>query len=191
MGRPGILSICAIACAAMVASCASREVQPGSTVRLTVATSHLVYPSTDAPFAPRVGPPTSPEPVVGAQCELWNDLGRWTVVTPGTAEIPNSVANLNIRCTAPGFRPAHGWLACISEGQRGLAFLGAGVSTGALMYGLAWGHGGDPTAAGVVLIGVAAVSSIYGISKATGPDARECHYAFKRDPRIDIVMELW
>ncbi|HEY7805261.1 MAG TPA: hypothetical protein VIC30_12625 [Orrella sp.] len=42
------------------------------------------------------------QPIVGLSCELSNDRGQWTVVTPGTAQVIPSSEDLSITCANEG-----------------------------------------------------------------------------------------
>ena len=41
------------------------------------------------------------EPLAGVTCELSNDLGQWTLTTPGSVEVIQSAEDLSIRCSDP------------------------------------------------------------------------------------------
>lgn len=42
-------------------------------------------------------------PQMAANCELKNERGDWSVLTPGSVGIKRSKSDLNVNCTAPGY----------------------------------------------------------------------------------------
>ena len=73
------------------------------------------------------------QPVAGISCQLVNDLGQWTVTTPGQVEVITSAQDLIVTCTKPD--------------------ASTGVSNAVAKPSL--GYLSNPTAAVVVPVGVA------------------------------------
>ncbi len=53
------------------------------------------------------------EAVIGASCEITNDVGKWYVITPGSVGVHKSNKDLQVSCTKSGFEP--GRAAVVSE----------------------------------------------------------------------------
>jgi hypothetical protein len=72
------------------------------------------------------------KPVIGANCELVNSRGKWTLTTPGTTEIRRSNEDLIVACQKSGHEP--GRAAVVSDTKAamfGNILIGGGV--GALL----------------------------------------------------------
>ena len=54
--------------------------------------------------------------VIGASCELTNDVGKWYVTTPGSVGIHRSNKDLQVSCTKSGFES--GRAAVVYSGPR-------------------------------------------------------------------------
>jgi hypothetical protein len=48
---------------------------------------------------------TNVAPVAGARCELTNDKGSWSVVTPASMTIQSSYGDLSVRCNSDTHEP--------------------------------------------------------------------------------------
>ena len=78
-------------------------------------------------------------PATGANCELSNRVGHWTVVTPGVAKVSRSKEDMRITCTKEGWQTASGVIPSDFEGWTlgnlligGIIGLGVDASTGAI-----------------------------------------------------------
>lgn len=45
-------------------------------------------------------------PVAGATCELSNEEGSWTVVSPTVAHVQRGMGDLQVKCSKPGYQEA-------------------------------------------------------------------------------------
>ena len=66
--------------------------------------------------------------LVGAQCELKNDEGTWTAVTPATVMVHRSNKDLMVKCTKSGFSDARANVVSKTKGNMfGNIIFGGGV----------------------------------------------------------------
>jgi hypothetical protein len=66
--------------------------------------------------------------LVGAQCELKNDEGTWTAVTPTTVMVRRSNKDLMVKCTKSGFSDARSNVVSKTKGNMfGNIIFGGGV----------------------------------------------------------------
>ena len=67
--------------------------------------------------------------LVGAQCELKNDEGTWTAVTPTTVMVRRSNKDLMVKCTKSGFSDARANVVSKTKGNMfGNIIFGGGVA---------------------------------------------------------------
>jgi len=66
-------------------------------------------------------------PIPGANCELFNDKGKWMVVTPGKADILKSAHDMVVRCELPGYEVGLTLLKPLADGVWGNLILGGAV----------------------------------------------------------------
>lgn len=124
------------------------------------------------------------ETVAGVPCVLLNDKGRWQVVTPGTAEVARSRADLHVTCEdekwqASADYDASAVLAALKGTAKGAA---TGAAIGAVGLATSSGTAAGGTLAGAaaagpimvlaigVVAGVALISAIADESRRTYPD---------------------
>lgn len=65
--------------------------------------------------------------ITGANCELFNDKGKWMVVTPGKADILKSAQDMVVRCELPGYEVGLTLLKLLADGVWGNLILGGAV----------------------------------------------------------------
>ena len=66
--------------------------------------------------------------LVGAQCELKNDEGTWTAVTPATVMVHRSNKDLMVKCTKSGFSDARANVVSKTKGNMfGNIIFGGGI----------------------------------------------------------------
>jgi len=66
--------------------------------------------------------------VVGASCELTNDVGKWFVTTPGSVGIHRSNKDLQVSCKKSGFEPGRAAVVSDTKGSMfGNIILGGGI----------------------------------------------------------------
>jgi hypothetical protein len=190
MGRHGILSICAIACAAMAASCAVREEKQHAYNRIVGGTQTIYLTGYTTEFVPAAPPlylvpaRQAMAPLEGGRCTLRNDRGSWEADLPGEAVVTTG-GELRIECRKDGYKPQRHTLGCSSPKARGA--VGGALSPLLL----------DPrlTAFGIVyapsvVVGVMAAGSVVGAeasAEAAGPEGRDaCDYS-----RTAVAINLW
>lgn len=57
------------------------------------------------------------EPLAGVRCELRNDKGSWSIMTPDDARVQRSSVPLEVQCTKEGYQPRRGSIWCSSPRQ--------------------------------------------------------------------------
>ena len=133
------------------------------------------------------GPAHSTEELAGAECTATNDLGSWTVVTPGVLAIKRSKARLRITCRMAGYRDAQLILPCITPRSEGVA-TGAYVGLRLAQFSGPGAVVAAPVVAIAAIVGATAVGGVVGgVAGARAPEPDVCAYGAGRKVEVHMV----